>query len=543
MELKYLSQHCHKLFKSLSQLICMIEVSKKRKEGKMMKKILTMVMGLSLFVLASCSGSMDYDNGYYQGNYQEPTAEGENYGEIIENDFINTEDMPVSTFSTDVDTASYANIRRMINDGYLPQADAVRIEEMINYFDYDLDGPADDEVIKISSELSDAPWHDEHQLLMVGLKSEDIVFEETEGMNLVFLIDVSGSMSSSDKLPLLKEAFEVLIDQLRPSDSISIVVYAGAAGVVLEGSDSEEEILDALNHLSAGGSTAGAEGIELAYEIAEKYYIEGGNNRIIMATDGDFNVGMSSVDALEELIAEKRDSGVFLSILGFGTGNLNDEIMESLTNYGNGIYFYIDSLREAQKVFAHELSGSIITVAKDVKLQIEFNSEYVKAYRLIGYENRVLDYEDFEDDDTDAGDMGSGHSVIAFYEIILKDSTEEVETQTFDIPEDLRYNGENYLDEFANISIRYKTPDGDISMLIEQQVLADDYTDAPSETFRFASSVVEFGLLLRDSTYKGNSNYNHVIEQVQNSLGTDTYGYRDEFLTLVGLAKELNDKA
>ncbi|QWB95956.1 VWA domain-containing protein [Mycoplasmatota bacterium] len=504
-----------------------------------MKKILTVVMVASLFLLASCSGSMDYDNGYYENYSYEPSAEGETYEEIVENEYINTADMPVSTFSTDVDTASYANVRRMINNGSLPNVDAVRIEEMINYFDYDIEGPSDDEVIKVSTELSDTPWHENHQLMMVGLKSQDIIFEETEGMNLVFLIDVSGSMSSTDKLPLLKEAFGVLIDQLRPSDSISIVVYAGAAGVVLEGADDEDEIRDALNHLTAGGSTAGSEGIELAYEIAERHFIEGGNNRIIMATDGDFNAGISDVDTLEEFIAEKRDTGVFFSILGFGTGNINDEIMEKLTNSGNGIYFYIDSLKEAEKVFEHELSGSIITVAKDVKLQIEFNSEFVKAYRLIGYDNRMLNYEDFEDDDKDAGDVGSGHTVIAFYELILNDSSEEVDSQEFDIPDELRYDGENYLDEYANVSIRYKTPDGDVSVLIEHQVLASDYTDSPSESFVFASNVVEFGLILRDSAYKGQANYNHVLESAEDVLGEDEFGYRAEFLMLVGLAKEL----
>lgn len=505
-----------------------------------MKKIsLLSVSLLLLVILASCASDMD---GYGDYNGYEPTmSDGENYAEIIENEFINTEDMPVSTFSSDVDTASYSNIRRMINDGYLPDANAVRIEEMINYFDYGLDKPSNDEVIKVTSELSNAPWHDEHQLLMLGLKTEDIVFEETEGMNLVFLIDVSGSMTASNKLPLLKDAFEVLIDQLRPNDAISIVVYAGAAGVVLEGSDSEIEIKEALNHLRAGGSTAGAEGIELAYEIASKYYIEGGNNRILLASDGDFNVGMTNVDALENLIAEKRDTGIYLSVLGFGTGNLNDEIMESLADHGNGIYFYIDSLKEAEKIFEHELSGSMITVAKDVKLQIEFNPTHVKAYRLIGYENRILDYDDFEDDDVDAADMGAGHEVIAFYEIITTNSSEEVESKTYDIPEELRYDGTSYSDEFATLSIRYKTPEENTSAIIEHYIYENDYNVEQSETFRFASSVVEFGLLLRDSSYKGNASYAQVLSRSEQALGDDELGYRIEFYELVQKAQQLID--
>jgi len=504
-----------------------------------MKKIsMFSLIVIVLVLLSACTGDMGYDMN--DGYYSEP-INGETYEEIVENKFIHTSDMPVSTFSSDVDTAAYANVRRMINDGYLPNPDAVRIEEMINYFNYDLDGPTEDETIHVTSELSDAPWHENHQLLMLGLKTEDIVFEETNGMNLVFLIDVSGSMTASDKLPLLKDAFEVLLDQLRPSDSISLVVYAGAAGVVLEGSDSKEEIKDALNHLTAGGSTAGSQGIELAYEIAEKHYIEGGNNRILLASDGDFNVGLSGVEELENYISEKRDSGIYLSVLGFGTGNYNDSIMESLADHGNGIYFYVDSLKEAQKIFEHELSGSIITVAKDVKLQIEFNPSYVKAYRLIGYENRILDYDDFDDDDVDAADMGSGHEVVAFYEIILSDSDEEVDRFETELPDELRYDGSNYTDELATLSIRYKTPEENISQLIDHHIYVNDFQNNPSEAFRFASSVVEFGLLLRDSTYKGTASYEQVLSRSENAIGSDPYGYRLEFYELVQKAINIID--
>ncbi len=505
-----------------------------------MRKMLVLVMVIGLFTLSACS-SMDQgyrDSEPYATEYYQ---EGETYAEIVENEFIRTEDMPVSTFSTDVDTASYANVRRMIEDGYLPEPNAVRIEEMINYFDYDVDAPDEGEVIHVFSEFSQAPWNDNHQLLMVGLKAEEVVFEETDGMNLVFLIDVSGSMSSSDKLPLLKRAFGLLIDNLRPKDRISIVVYAGAAGVVLEGGDStnKNEIYDALDDLQAGGSTAGGEGIELAYKVAERNFIEGGNNRIIIATDGDFNVGISNVSRLEDLISEKRDSGVFLSVLGFGTGNLRDDVLESLADHGNGVYFYIDSYKEAEKIFLNELGASMVTVAKDVKLQIEFNPVHVKGYRLIGYENRVLNYEDFEDDEKDAGDMGAGHVVIAFYEIIPADSEEDIDEQTFEEILELRYTGENYLDELMYLAIRYKDPNSDTSELIEYQTYETDYLLETSETFNFASAVVEFGLLLRDSAYKYEASFDQVILRANANLGDDEYGYRDEFVELVDITERL----
>lgn len=512
------------------------------KEGKEMKKLLYVWMFLGLILLSACSSYMDED-WYDQENYGNATS-GETYAEIVENEFIKTTDMPVSTFSTDVDTASYSNVRRMINDGYLPEPNAVRIEEMINYFNYDIAVPEEGEVINIYSELSKAPWMEDHQLLMLGLKTQDIVFEETEGMNLVFLIDVSGSMNSSDKLGLLKSAFQLLVHQLRPNDRISIVVYAGAAGVVLEGGDAtdKEEILEALENLQAGGSTAGKQGIELAYQVAERNFIEGGNNRILLATDGDFNVGISDTSRLEDFISEKRESGIFFSVLGFGTGNLRDDVMESLADHGNGVYYYIDNYKEAEKVFIHELGASLVTVAKDVKLQVEFNPLHVKGYRLIGYENRVLNYEDFEDDQKDAGDMGAGHVVIAFYEIIPTSSDEEIESKSFDDIETLRYHGENYEDEFVYVSIRYKHPESSESMLIDHRVFVADYTELPSETFRFASSVAEFGLLLRNSSYKFNASYDRVTTRAQNAIGEDTYGYREEFISLVENAKYLHER-
>ena len=499
-----------------------------------MKKIVFVYLLLASVLLTACMSDQ-----YYNPAYDYTPESRETYAEITENPFIQTGDMPVSTFSTDVDTASYSNIRRMLGYGNLPVVDAVRIEEMINYFDYDLDAPVDQD-INVITELSKAPWNEDHDLFMVALKAKELSFEESNGMNLVFLIDVSGSMSESNKLPLLKDALYLLIENLRPTDRISLVAYAGNARVVLDGGDDQEEIKEAIRRLTAGGSTSGASGIELAYEVAQNNFIEGGNNRIILASDGDFNVGMSSVEALEDFISEKKETGVFLSVLGFGTGNLRDDVMESLADHGNGVYFYIDSIQEAEKVFLHQLSATMMTVAKDVKLQIEFNPAHVYAYRLIGYENRVLDYEDFEDDEKDAGDMGSGHVVIAFYEIIPADSDEEVDTREFDDVEELRYTGDNYLDEFSMISIRYKDPEAETSKLIEDKTYIASYTETPSETFIFASSVVEFGLLLRNSEYKHDANYDHVIERASTVLGEDMYGYRAEFIELVETARAIS---
>jgi len=518
----------------------------------MKKMICGLLIGTGL-LLSGCS-SKDMD--LYQGSpnykdqslYSTTTAggiediTGESYNTIVENVFVNTDSFSVSTFSVDVDTASYSNIRRMLVSDTVPYKDAVRIEEMINYFDYDLSGPDANEVIGITTELAVCPWNENHDLLMIGLKTEAIDFSDAPANNLVFLLDVSGSMNNANKLPLLQNAMKLLVNQLRTIDKISIVVYAGAAGVVLDGADGgdQEAIIEAIDSLSAGGSTAGGAGINLAYRIAQENYIEGGNNRVILATDGDFNVGVSSESGLEELIVSKRDDDIFLSVLGFGTGNLQDSKMETLADKGNGVFYYIDTLLEAKKVFVNELGGSLITVAKDVKLQIEFNSATVNGYRLIGYENRLLNYEDFEDDTKDAGDMGAGHEVIAFYEIIPATSDETVDPAEFDIPEDLKYDGENYTDEIMTLSIRYKDPQYDTSQLLESIVYVADKTTTPSETFRFASSVTEFGLLLRDSEYKYNASYTSIIERATQSLGNDEHGYRSEFITLVEKALSLS---
>jgi Ca-activated chloride channel family protein len=506
-----------------------------------MKKVLVLTISLLMVFLIGCSGAYYMDESHNLAGSFQPES-GEEYGEISENPFIATGDMPVSTFAADVDTAAYSIIRRKLNDNVLPNKNAVRIEEMLNYFNYDLQGPTEDEVIHVTKELSKAPWNEEHLLLMLGLKTEDIVFEDSVASNLVFLLDVSGSMNSSDKLPLLKTAMRILIDELRPADRISIVVYAGAAGVILNGGDSgsKEEILDAIDALEAGGSTAGGEGIELAYKIAAENYIEGGNNRVILGTDGDFNVGVSSEAALERLITKKRDSGIFLTVLGFGTGNLKDNKMETLANKGNGVYHYIDSVLEAKKVFAEELGANLVTVAKDVKLQVEFNPINVKGYRLIGYENRLLDYEDFNNDEVDAGDMGAGHEVIVYYELIPADSEEEIDTLEFEIPEELKYDGENLEDELLTLSIRYKDPDSDTSKLTDHVVYVNEYTETPSEAFKFGTCVIEFGLILRDSEYKKNSDFSSIFARLNSLTATDEY--KDELYDLVLIASNLMDE-
>jgi Ca-activated chloride channel family protein len=506
-----------------------------------MKKLaLLFVLSFTIFLIG-CSESyeMAFSTTMAYNLYQAEES-NEEYQEISENKFISTTDMPVSTFSADVDTAAYSIIRKKLMQDDLPNKNSVRIEEMLNYFTYDLDTPEGDEVIHVTKELSTAPWNTDHQLLMLGLKTEDIVYEEAIPSNLVFLLDVSGSMNSADKLPLLKQAILLLVDELRPSDRMSLVVYAGSAGVVLDGADGgdKESIIDAINSLEAGGSTAGGEGIELAYNVAAANYIEGGNNRVILGTDGDFNVGVSSEAALERLITQKRESGIFLSVVGFGQGNLKDSKMETLADKGNGAYYYIDSLLEAKKVFVEELGGTLVTVAKDVKLQVEFNPAVVKGYRLIGYENRILDYNDFNNDNVDAGDMGAGHEVIVLYEIIPFGSDEVIDETTYEIPEDLKYDGSNYLDELITLSIRYKEPDSDVSELVEHIVYNNEFTETPSDNFVFASCVAEFGLLLLDSDYKYEANYNHIIAKALEVYNDD---YKEEFIELVRIAQRLQD--
>ena len=467
----------------------------------------------------------------------EPSS-NESYAEINENTFKDVHKDPLSTFSIDVDAASYANIRRFINNGQRPPKDAVRIEEMINYFDYSYEQPANKHPFSIYTEVASAPWNEKHQLVHIGLQGKDIPTEDLPPSNLVFLIDVSGSMSSANKLPLLKAGFNMLVDKLRPEDEVSIVVYAGAAGCVLPATsgDKKKEIKAALEKLQSGGSTAGGTGIELAYQMAIEQFKKGGNNRVIMATDGDFNVGASSDKAMEDLIEEKRKDGVFLTVLGFGMGNYKDSKMEVLADKGNGNYAYIDTMEEAKKVFVNEFGGTLFTIAKDVKIQVEFNPANVQAYRLIGYENRVLAAEDFNNDKKDAGEIGSGHSVTALYEVIPVG----VES-SFKPIDDLKYqdapkveSSKKLTDELLTVKFRYKKPEEDKSQLIVKTVKNESLKfEKASENLRWSSAVAHFGMILRESDYLDNYDTKEVLAYAKKAKGSDENGYRIELIKMM----------
>ncbi len=459
---------------------------------------------------------------------------GEEYEKAEENGFYITAVQPLSTFSADVDTASYANIRRMIEDGYTLDEinpDAVRAEEFINYFSYDLNYPKRGEMFGVTTEIATCPWNAEHQLMMVGMRTEAIDMSEAPDSNLVFLLDVSGSMSDADKLPLLQASFKELVNELGENDTVSIVTYASGVETVLKGAKGNEKdkICSAIDELYASGGTNGEGGIQRAYQLAEAYFIKGGNNRVILATDGDLNIGISEPDELEKLITEKKENGVYLSVLGFGTGNIKDNNMERLADCGNGNYAYIDSLFEAKKVLVEEMGSTLLTIAEDVKLQVEFNPDRVNAYRLIGYENRMLEATDFHDDSKDAGEIGAGHTVIALYEIIPTGSKDEIS---------LKYqsgNGENgdsrYSDEFATVSIRYKEPGKTQSKLKSYVVDKGDFTRAPSDDFVFASLAAEFAMILSDSPHKGTATLEGIMEDYS-TLDIDDE-YKEEFYYLV----------
>ncbi len=457
----------------------------------------------------------------------------EEYTKLSENQFKKVTLDPLSTFSIDVDKAGYSNIRRMINNGEDIPFDAVKVEEMVNYFDYDYPQPIGEHPFSITTDLAKTPWNTQTKLVRIGLQGKEYLNEELPASNLTFLIDVSGSMNSQNKLPLLVSAFKLLVHQLREKDKVSIVVYAGAAGVVLPPTSGhqKEKIINALSKLEAGGSTAGGQGIKLAYKLAEKNIKKNGNNRVILATDGDFNVGASSNDDMVKLIEEKRESGVFLSVLGFGMGNYKDSKLEILADKGNGNHAYIDNMQEAQKVFGKEFGGTLYTIAKDVKIQVEFNPEKVQAYRLIGYENRLLQDEDFIDDTKDAGELGSGHKVTALYEIVLvgvkSDYVKEVSPLKYTKPEAVG----NYTDELFTVKFRYKKPDGDKS--IEMVHIQKNEETEMSTDFKFASAVALFGLKLRKSQFTNNTNFNQVINLAEQGRGEDKQGYRSEFVRLV----------
>jgi Ca-activated chloride channel homolog len=467
-----------------------------------------------------------------------PPPEGfntEEYDRVRERGFVSPRQEPLSTFSIDVDTASYSNMRRYVDQmRRLPPKDAVRLEEMVNYFDYDYAPPDGPHPFSITTELSHAPWDKRHRLLMIGLQGQRVDFSELPPFNLVFLLDVSGSMNQPAKLPLLKQALKLLVGEMRPQDRVAIAVYAGAAGLVLEstGGDHKDRIVAALDGLNAGGSTAGGAGIKLAYKVAREHLVAGGNNRVILATDGDFNVGVSSSGGLERLIEEEREGGVFLTVLGFGRGNIKDSKMELLADKGNGNYAYLDGLLEARKVLVKQIGGTLVTIAKDVKLQVEFNPARVKGYRLIGYENRVMAAEDFDDDRKDAGELGAGHSVTAFYELIEAGSDEEVPGAA-----KLKYQGSAPSaagdGEWLTLKLRYKRPDEDKSQLLSQPL-----TGAPrplkeaSTDLRFASAVIEVGMVLRGSAFKGKASVEGAVARATAALGDDPEGYRREFVRL-----------
>jgi Ca-activated chloride channel family protein len=471
---------------------------------------------------------------YGQGNTEE-------YSKIEENKFLVSMDNPLSTFSIDVDTASYSNIRRFLTNNQLPPKDAVRIEEMINYFSYDYPQPKDGEPFSVTTNLAVCPWNKDHQILRIGLKGRTPEASKLPPSNLVFLIDVSGSMQDPNKLPLLKEGFKMMVRQLRPEDKVSIAVYAGNAGKVLDPTSGAEKdkILWAIDQLQAGGSTAGGEGILLAYQLAKDSFIKGGNNRVILATDGDFNVGVSNTGDLTRLVEEKRKDGIFLTILGFGEGNIKDSRLVQLADKGNGSYHYIDNIKEAKKVLVTELGSTLFTIAKDVKIQIEFNPAQVKAYRLVGYEKRLLAKEDFNDDTKDAGEIGAGHTVTALYEIVPASSKE-----SFGNVDDLKYQPKVQpvaSDEVMTVKLRYKDPDADTSKLITHAITKSEVKDEPAGDFAFVSAVAEFGMLLRGSEFKGSSSFDHVKKAVKANLGEDKFGFRAEFATLVETAGSLDN--
>lgn len=461
-------------------------------------------------------------------------ADNESYSTIKEIGFRKADKDPLSTFSIDVDRAAYSNVRRFILNGSLPPKDAVRIEEMINYFDYDYEKPTGDDPLNIITEIAPAPWNPAHRLVHIGLQAKTIKTDNLPASNLVFLIDVSGSMDSPNKLPLLISSLHLLTNQLREKDKVAIVVYAGSAGLILPSTSgaSKETIKEALKKLHAGGSTAGGAGIHLAYKVASENFIEGGNNRVILATDGDFNVGANSDNEMERLIEEKRKSGVFLTVLGYGMGNYKDSKMETLADKGNGNYAYIDNINEAKKVLINEFGGTLFTLAKDVKLQLEFNPAKVQAYRLIGYENRMLNNEDFNDDKKDAGEIGAGHTVTALYEVIPVG----VKSTFIGSVDELKYQkpkkANRESEEMLTIKLRYKQPDGDVSKKIEKAVT--DYANAPtSNNFKFSAAVAEFGMLLRQSEFKQGSSFEQLIALAEQGKGEDKEGYRAEFLRLV----------
>ena len=472
----------------------------------------------------------------------------EAYAAVRENEFVTAKENPLSTFSIDVDTASYSNVRRFLDDEMRPPAGAIRTEELINYFRYNYPQPTGDDPFSVNLEVSRAPWNPERELVRIGLKGRELPAEERGPANLVFLIDVSGSMDEPDKLPLLQRSLSALVENLADEDCVAIVTYAGSSGLVLAPTEGakKREILEAISNLRAGGSTHGSEGIRLAYETTREQFREDGNNRVILCTDGDFNVGVTDESELQKLIEKERESGVFLSVLGFGTGNMNDSTMELLANKGNGNYAYIDSISEGCKVLVEQMGSTLFTIAKDVKIQVEFNPARVAGYRLIGYENRLLAKEDFNNDKKDAGEIGAGHTVTALYEIIPAGqpipNSPSVDPLKYQHPEQ-DADAASTSNELLTVKLRYKAPEGDKSRLMEIPLTADDIPsfDAASEDFRFASAVAAFGMKLRGSPDAGKISWSEIQDIARGALGNDPGSYRAEFLTLIEKAKAVEE--
>lgn len=504
---------------ALDEVVIMADVQQKESRRRADRKLSVEYASPSASMMPPPSPTMA--GGYAPS--PEP-ASGDNYATIDENGFIPTATENISTFAIDVDAASYSNVRRFLNEGQLPPGDAVRSEEMINYFQYNYPPPVKGEhPFAISTELASCPWNNNNQLLLVGMRAEEIAKDDLPATNFVFLLDVSGSMNRPDALPLLVESMKILTDNLRPEDRVAIVVYAGASGLVLESTpgDNKTKIKEALTQLRAGGSTAGAAGIQQAYQVARENFIQDGNNRVILATDGDFNVGISDNSSLETLIEKERESGIFLSVLGFGRGNLQDDKMQLLADKGNGNHAYIDQLSEAQKVLVNEFGGTLFTVAKDVKIQVEFNPNYVASYRLIGYENRLMANEDFRNDAKDAGELGAGHTITALYEITPSLTAAAT-------------------DAAAIVRLRYKQPTASTASELAYNVDArSSMFGQSSGNLRWAASVAEFSMLLRNSEHKGTANYDHCEMMARQSAGRDPFGYRKEMIGLIGKAKSL----
>jgi Ca-activated chloride channel family protein len=470
-----------------------------------------------------------------------PPFNTEAYDRIDENPFHRVVDDPLSTFSIDVDTASYANVRRFLNQGTLPPADAVRVEELINYFRFTYGDPQDNKPFSVTTEVAACPWNPRHRLALIGLQATRLSQEKTPARNLVFLLDVSGSMASPDKLPLVKTAMRMLADTLTPEDRVAIVVYAGASGLVLPSTPGSRktEIQQAIANLQPGGSTNGADGIQLAYDIANRAFLKNGINRVILATDGDFNVGVTSQGELIRLVEEKHERGIFLSVLGVGTGNLKDSTMEKLADKGNGNYAYLDSLHEARRVLIAEAGSTLVTVAKDVKIQVEFNPRTVGAYKLVGYENRILAHQDFNDDKKDAGEIGAGHTVTALYEIVPPGETfEGGKVDPLKYQDGAKPNNASHSGELMTVKLRYKQPDGDTSQLLSRTV--PDRAGELTPNLGFAAAIAEFGMLLRKSDLKGQATWSSAQELARRHRGEDPDGYRAELVRLIDLAAALD---